>query len=67
MKKLFIAMLLTLFALALVVGCTKKESEDASKAPAGTSEAEMKDSTKMDSSMSNMTADSSAQNVDTMH
>ncbi len=44
-------MFLMMLALALVLGCTKKETEDASKEPAGTQEAESMDTTSMDSAM----------------
>lgn len=51
MKRFLMGMFLMMLALALVLGCTKKETEDASKEPAGTQEAESMDTTSMDSAM----------------
>ncbi len=51
MKKYLMGILLMMLALALVSGCTAKESEDVSKEPAGTQEAESMDTTSMDSAM----------------
>jgi len=54
MKRFLIGVLLMM--LALVLGCTAKESQDASKEPAGTQEAESMDTTSMDSAMMTDTA-----------
>jgi len=51
MKKLLIGLLLTMMALVLVLGCTAKESEDATKEPAATQESEAMDTTTMDSAV----------------
>lgn len=52
MKRFLIGFFLVALAFALVLGCTAKESsDDATKAPAGTSEAEAMDTTSMDSAM----------------
>jgi hypothetical protein len=51
MKKLLMVVLM-MFALSLIFGCSAKESgEDMSKEPAGTKEAESMDTTTMDSAM----------------
>ncbi|HEX2896711.1 MAG TPA: hypothetical protein VHP63_01495 [candidate division Zixibacteria bacterium] len=52
MKRLLIGLILVMMAIALVLGCTAKESgEDATKEPAATQEAESMDTTSMDSAM----------------
>lgn len=51
MKKLMMGMFLMMLALSLVIGCTAKESEDATKVPVETKEAEAMDTTTMDSAM----------------
>jgi hypothetical protein len=55
MKKLLMVALM-MFALSLIFGCTAKESEDATKEPAGTQEAESMDTTSMDTAMMTDTA-----------
>jgi hypothetical protein len=50
MKKFLIGLFLVALAFSLILGCSAKESsEDATKAPAGTTEAESQDTTSMDS------------------
>lgn len=49
MKKLLILFLVSIFVLGLIIGCGKKEAES-DKMPADVKEAEMMDSTRMDSS-----------------
>lgn len=52
MKRLLIGLILVMMAIALVLGCTAKESgEDMTKEPAATQEAESMDTTTMDSAM----------------
>lgn len=51
MKKLLFLAALTLMVFALLVGCGKKADEATDKVPVETKEAEMMDSTRMDSGM----------------
>ena len=49
MKKVLLLGLVVLLALAVIWGCGKKAEEDADRAPAEVVEAEMADSTRLDS------------------
>lgn len=49
MKKLLILFLVSIFVFGLIIGCGKKDAES-DKMPAEVKEAEMMDSTRMDSS-----------------
>ena len=51
MKKLLLLTALSLFVLALLVGCGNKTDEAQDKVPVETKQAEMMDSTRMDSGM----------------
>lgn len=52
MKRLLIGLILVMMAIALVLGCTAKESaEDATKEPAANQEAESMDTTTMDTTV----------------
>ena len=64
MRKLLIGFFLIAFAFSLILGCSAKESsDDASKMPEDTKQAESMDTTSMDSAMQmadSMMSDSSA-------
>ena len=49
MKKVFTLGLMLLFALALVAGCGQNAEQEADKVPADVKDAEMADSTRLDS------------------
>lgn len=64
MKRLLLLTLIAIIALGLVVSCGKKQ-EESDKMPAETKEAEMMDSTRMDSAMDEM-ADSAGAMMEEM-
>jgi len=54
MKKVFTLGLMVLFALALVAGCGQKAEQEADKVPVEVKDAEMADSTRLDSMATDM-------------
>jgi hypothetical protein len=51
MKRILLTLVIAAFAMALVFGCTKKESAETDKPPVEVQEAEAMDSTMMDSAV----------------
>ena len=51
MKKILVLLVIMALALAFVYGCGKKEAEDTDKVPVEVKEAEVMDSTRMDSAV----------------
>ena len=54
MKKVFTLGLMVLFALALVAGCGQQAEQEADKVPVEVKDAEMADSTRLDSMATDM-------------